>query len=173
MQDTDAQSWGPLVDELSPVSAAKASSNCQELPRLPITHFHVPLPPDPTPDELHKLYLSLYGAATKAVADFSGARRNNVEPGSQITEGSTTISYNLAMTTSTMMICPRRNECAMFPLKPETRTDAADAGLVSINGTILAGTLMVKAEAEWNELQNSSTRLKDILKTVGIPTQID
>lgn len=165
MQEADTRNWKPLIDTLPLVSTIS------RLPDLPITHFYMSLPPDPSPEKLHEIYLSLYEASAKAVGNYSGTRRNNFESETQFTGGPTAISYNLAMTTSTMMICPRISETAMLPLSPEIRTDATDSGLVSINGTILAGTLMVKAEAEWNELRNSSTGLKDILETVGIPTQ--
>jgi ATP adenylyltransferase len=107
--------------------------------------------------------------AVKAACQFTGSALNNLENETEQTDGPSSISYNLAMTTSTMMICPRRSESAWIPLKPELRTDVVDAGLVKLNGTILAGTLMVKAEVEWNELRNQPTMLENILETIGIP----
>ncbi|KAK2758670.1 bifunctional AP-4-A phosphorylase/ADP sulfurylase [Arachnomyces sp. PD_36] len=170
MQEADPQSWRPLIDEL-PSASVTGNADYESLPGLPISHFYMSLPPDPSPEKLHEIYLSLYEASAKVVGNFTGTRRNNVESETRFTGGPTSISYNLAMTTSTMMICPRRSECAMLSLNPETRTDTTDSGLVSINGTILAGTLMVKAEAEWNELRDSSIGLDNILKSVGFPTQ--
>lgn len=170
VQEADANNWRPLIDKL-PSAAGSKTYGCQSLPDLPIAHFYMPLPSDPTPEVLHEIYLSLYEASVKAVGTFTDTRRNNCESGTRIANGPATISYNLAMTTSTMMICPRRIECAVLPLRPESRTDATDSGLVSINGTILAGSLMVKAESEWDELRQSSTHLEAILKSIAIPTQ--
>ena len=106
------------------------------------------------------------------------------------------ISYNLAMTESVMMICPRRNESAGISSVPDdnrmkdkddyrqndmvrnhyfTNSNAATAattntGLVALNGTILAGTLMVKFEEEWNQLRENPWLLNEVLRIVGVPT---
>ena len=44
-------------------------------------------------------------------------------------------------------------------------------GLVALNGTILAGTLMVKTEEEWNVLKgpHGPRLLENILEQVGLP----
>jgi len=168
IHDNDAQNWRPLVDGLLDSPVPGASGNRKRY-RLPFAHFAVSLPTDPSAEELHCLYLSLYRMAVKAAYQYAGSTLNNLEYEEEQAEGPSVISYNLAMTTSTMMICPRRSESAWIPLKPELRTDVVDIGLVKLNGTILAGTLMVKAEVEWNELRNQPTMLEHILETVGIP----
>jgi ATP adenylyltransferase len=170
IQENDGQNWRPLIDGLLDTAVPGASGNRKKRHRLPFAHFAVTLPPDPSADELHCLYLSLYRMAVKAAYQYAGSTLNNLEYEGEQTEGPSVISYNLAMTTATMMICPRRSESAWIPLKPELRTDVVDAGLVKLNGTILAGTLMVKAEVEWNELRNQPTLLEHIFETVGIPS---
>ena len=44
-------------------------------------------------------------------------------------------------------------------------------GPVALNGTLLAGTVMVKTEEEWNALRGDEgeTRLNKILVDVGVP----
>jgi ATP adenylyltransferase len=88
------------------------------------------------------------------------------------TEGPAEISYNLAMTTSRMMICPRVCEIAPIQLDESSRRGLVNEGSVSLNGTILAGTLMVKAESEWSALRNRPAMLEGILQTVGVPRHV-
>jgi ATP adenylyltransferase len=73
------------------------------------------------------------------------------------------------MTESTMMICPRKNTSAHISVDDATRKDVAEAGIVELNGTVLAGTLMVKAEAEWNELRRTPDSLARVLEAIGYP----
>lgn len=61
-----------------------------------------------------------------------------------------------------MMICPRRKETASLPGL------GADAD-VSLNGTILAGTLMVKTEEQWDHLRGDGEVINDLLAEIGIP----
>ncbi len=99
------------------------------------------------------------------------------------------IDYNLALTTSVMTLCPRRAEHAYIVAGGDDGRggDAGDAGHgsgsgsgggssnklgpISLNGTILAGTLMLKSEAEWRALRADASRLHDLLEAVGIPWQ--
>ena len=69
------------------------------------------------------------------------------------------------MTTSAMAIVPRRNEGA--PIK---NSQGAEVGSVALNGTLLAGTLMVKLEDEWNALRDDELQLDSVLTAIGIPT---
>lgn len=68
-----------------------------------------------------------------------------------------------------MMICPRRNESAHIPVSASDNANVADPGIVALNGTILAGTLMVKTGAEWDELRNNKETLTNVLETIGYP----
>ena len=49
--------------------------------------------------------------------------------------------------------------------------EAARVGPVALNGTILAGTLVVKTEEDWNELRRDQGRLSDLLNLVGLPPE--
>jgi len=65
-----------------------------------------------------------------------------------------------------MAIVPRRREGDRL-----RRADGTETGEVAFNGTLLAGTLMVKSEEELQLLKNDSTHLDNILKALGIPTE--
>lgn len=159
MRQDHCANWEPLIDRLSSVHGV-SSSGLRQLNHLPFAHFALPIPRNPSADTLHAMYLSLYRAAVKAAGDTAAG--SNV--GSS--EGPAAISYNLALTESMMMICPRRNESAQIPVDDG---DASDSGIVALNGTILAGTLMVKAEADWDELRNNQGNLTNVLATIGFP----
>ncbi|KAM5477172.1 bifunctional AP-4-A phosphorylase/ADP sulfurylase [Microsporum audouinii] len=168
-QVDDVANWAPLIDGEDPVEQKNASGLPQQ-PKLPFVTYTAHLSPNPTPDELHKSYLSLYAMAVTTAAQHSESLLSNISASRVLgTQGEAAISYNLAMTTSRMMICPRRSEHAWIPLEPGIRKGLVDEGLVKLNGTILAGTLMVKAEAEWNTLRQQPSMLEKILSDVGIP----
>jgi ATP adenylyltransferase len=153
----DSEGWSPLIDGLT----FQPQTPFQHLHHLPFAHFALPIPPTPSPETLHQIYISLYRAAVSAATGKSASS----------TSGPTDISYNLAMTLSTMMIVPRRAETATVPVDIEAAGDIADPGVVSLNGTVLAGTLMVKAEAEWDVLRSRPEVLVKLLRDVGFPRE--
>ncbi|KAF9894324.1 bifunctional AP-4-A phosphorylase/ADP sulfurylase [Aspergillus nanangensis] len=162
MAQGDSNSWKPLIDAVSSQSASSGASEYRRLSQLPFAHFALPLPSNPSADTLHTIYLSLYRAAMSATqADLARHAR--------VSSGPAAISYNLAMTASTMMICPRKSESALIPVDLGVSKEVAEAGLVSLNGTLLAGTLMVKAEAEWDELRRNPEALANVLAAIGFP----
>jgi ATP adenylyltransferase len=163
MHQPGTESWTPLIDLLT--TQPHTSQSFQSHPSLPFTHFALPLPKNPTPEKLHAIYIALYRAAVGAVR---GREPRDGLP-SIATNGPSAISYNLAMTLETMMIAPRRAETARVPVDIAAAGDIADPGVVSLNGTILAGTLMVKAEGEWDVLRAKPEVLGRLLRDVGIP----
>ena len=76
------------------------------------------------------------------------------------------ISYNLAMTSTAMAICPRRSEGLMV-----CRDDGTDLDYVALNGTILGGTLMVKNEELWHLLRHDKQRMESVLQAIGVPPE--
>ncbi|KAJ5140769.1 ATP adenylyltransferase C-terminal [Penicillium atrosanguineum] len=153
--------WEPLIDGFK--SQPQSQGKFQHLPHLPLAHFALPVPVDATPEILYHIYITLYRAAVAAV---EGNAATNIA-----TSGAARISYNLAMTLSTMMIVPRRAETGTVPIDMEKVRDIADPGVVSLNGTVLAGTLMVKAEAEWDVLRAKPEVLGRVLREVGFPRE--
>ena len=49
------------------------------------------------------------------------------------------------------------------------RDDGSDIGFVALNGTMLAGTLMVKYQEEWDVLRVEPEKLDTLLEAIGIP----
>ncbi|RDA94784.1 hypothetical protein CP533_4224 [Ophiocordyceps camponoti-saundersi (nom. inval.)] len=88
-------------------------------------------------------YLRLYRKACRALG---------VDADGQV-DGEARVSYNLAMTAGRLVVCPRRAE---------------GDGEVSLNGTLLAGTALVKSEDVWEALVREPGRLKGVLERVGV-----
>lgn len=166
MRQPEAESWDPLIELLAADAQSSSASTFQQLPQVPFTHFALPLPPNASPETLHSIYISLYRAALAAT---QGRDPQQGPAGTVASEGPSLISYNFAMTLDTMLVCPRRQETANVPVDLAAARDIADPGIVSLNGTILAGTLMVKAEGEWDALRSNPEYLSRVLATVGYP----
>ncbi len=160
--DVHTSAWALLCED-DTVSAQSQHPDLLTNRRLPFIQYLVRIPSNPTEEKLHELYLRLFDAASQAVRRF-----NEVSPQPLALHatngGSSPISYNLAMTTSVMMICPRRKEGSVL-----YRTDGSEAGFVALNGTVLAGTLMVKEEEQWNILRQEASNLDSLLQAAGIP----
>ena len=63
-----------------------------------------------------------------------------------------------------MVICPRLSEGLRIK-----DSDGNVLGPISLNGTILGGTLLVKSEQEWEALRKNEDKLRDILEAIGVP----
>ena len=140
---------------------------------FPLVHFTAPLRPSLAPCDVHDIYMTLYGRAVSAVRAYNADRPaqdaiKTVDDGDG--QGWSEISYNLALTTSVMALCPRRAEDAYVePRAGQGHEGTARLGPISLNGTILAANLMVKSEAEWAALRADGSKLCDLLATVGLP----
>jgi ATP adenylyltransferase len=69
-------------------------------------------------------------------------------------------SYNLGISTSLFLLCPRVDEGGQI-----------GSGSLALNGSILAGGLMVKGQSEWEALQTNSSLLDGLLSKIGIPVR--
>ncbi|PSK45158.1 hypothetical protein B9Z65_2298 [Elsinoe australis] len=72
-------------------------------------------------------------------------------------------SYNLAMTTDRIAIAKRTREAYIY------QDDSREDHPIALNGTVLAGTLMVKGQTEWNWLKNEPSNLLKVLQAIGEP----
>ncbi|KAI6716217.1 hypothetical protein JHW43_001176 [Diplocarpon mali] len=126
-------------------------------PALPFLYFSAMIPESPKAEDLHQIYLDLHSQACRAVG-ISGIASEGPE-----TESSP-ISYNLGLTDRAIVLCPRTSEGLNI------KNNAGESiGPVTLNGTIVGGTLLVKSEKEWDALRNDESKLADILKAIGIP----
>lgn len=132
-------------------------------PDLPFVHFAQSFGSQPSGAELLSTYESLYDAAKAAVDAFIVSDSNGFSLNSTDNDD-LPISYNLAMTTAGMAILPRRAEGTML-----RRDDGSDIGFVSLNGTTLGGTMMVKHQEEWDLLRSKPKMLDSILAGIGFP----
>lgn len=173
-QQDDQLNWAPLIDGHHPDGSDVQSDDHPRRLNLPFACYAIELPRDPSAETLHRIYMSLYRTAVAAAngqaADSSSRGPDN--PTHLPTEGPSAISYNLAMTTSRMIICPRRSEYAWIQIDESSKVGLHEEGLVKLNGTILAGTLMVKAESEWKALQEQPAMLEGVLQTIGFPWSV-
>lgn len=135
--------WSPLIDRLVADGAS-----------LPFATFAAPLPADISPRRLHELYLSLYYKACAATGIESTQN-----------EGEAQINYNIGLTDSSLVVCPRRAEGVNI-------VASQGEGFVGLNGTLLAGTLLVKSEVEWDILRSGQEQLHKVLGAIGFPAPV-
>ncbi|OAA50306.1 5',5'''-P-1,P-4-tetraphosphate phosphorylase 2 [Metarhizium rileyi] len=130
----------------------------EDLADTPFVVFSEPVAPAMSGAEIHGVYLRLYGQACRAVGERTGTRAEEV-----LAAGPTQISYNMAMTRNRLVICPRLSEGGVV-----CGRDGRDVGRVALNGTLLAGTALVKNEAEWDALRENPDALVAVLKGIGL-----
>ncbi|GAM83746.1 hypothetical protein ANO11243_017360 [Dothideomycetidae sp. 11243] len=147
------QSWSLLIDSILG-SKESTPAGPFTIPGLPFKHYALSLPTDPSADTLMQTYVKLLQAAFSVTHDIDGLEKYIPSQ-----------HYNLAMTVSGMAIA-RRVKDAYTYTDPDGEKHS-----VAINGTILAGTLMVKGEDEWRTLQDDPSRLNDVLRTIGDSAQ--
>lgn len=129
---------------------------------MPFTYFSSRLPSNPSSKELYNIYTKLYEASAMAIEHFIEQNPDQLELHSTV-EGALPISYNMGMTKECMVICPRKREGKMIQ-----RDDGSDIDFVALNGTVLAGTLMVKNEELWHLVSRDPKRLDEVLQAIGI-----
>lgn len=129
--------------------------------KAPFQTFAARIRLDMPKEELHAIYLRLYQQACRAVAAFT----KDPGPEEAPTKGEARISYNMAMTKDTLVICPRLAEGANI-----LGGDGSLLGSLSFNGTVLAGTALAKNELEWETLHKDPEGFLNVLKSIGIPT---
>ena len=110
--------------------------------------------------ELFDVYLGLYRQACRAVSSHAGTKATEDAPG----EGETQISYNMAMTRDMLVVCPRLREGGDVK-----SADGEVVGTLGLNGTLLAGTALVKSQSEWDTLKEEPQKLLAVLRGIGIP----
>lgn len=148
----DGRSLTPAV----PVDLSTRSS-------LPFRCFGTRLPESLTPEQLHELYVKMYMLSESAVREYIH-RHPNATQLHATADGALPISYNLAMTTDSLLVCPR-----LSGGKAIRREDGMELDTVELNGTMLGGTLMVKNEEVYRILKGGGGLLDGVLEAVGLP----
>ncbi|KAF2420512.1 HIT-like protein [Tothia fuscella] len=155
MKQDPPTGWDLLIDQIS-------KHNGQSV-KVPFAYSSERIPKEPTASQLKSIYNRLYEQASRKVEQYfrsnaDSANSPKAEPGAP------PFSYNLAFTTTAMIICPRRAEGDVL-----LKENGTKVGFVALNGTLLAGTLMVKEEAAWNWLKDSKGRVDQVLEAIGFP----
>ncbi|KAK0711954.1 ATP adenylyltransferase-domain-containing protein [Lasiosphaeris hirsuta] len=126
--------------------------------RLPFAAFAGAVAPGMDGAALQGVYLRLYGQACAA----AGVTWDGEEE-----DGEARISYNMAMTREVMVVVPRMAEGA------EVTAGGEVVGKLALNGTLLAGTALVKSQAEWDALRGDPGQVFEVLRRIGVPNQSD
>ncbi|KAI0976254.1 HIT-like domain-containing protein [Xylaria arbuscula] len=121
---------------------------------LPFTVFTSPISVEMSAEDKHLAYLLLYKRAVRAVLANAVATD----------EGEAQISYNFAMTSTCIALCPRTAEGTSIK-----DGNGNEIGKVALNGTLLAGTALVKNQVEWDALRSNQTMLPSVLGGIGVP----
>lgn len=157
MVGADDSGWDLLCNSMT--TALHRDLPLLHNPRLPFVHCAVKLHAGSESRAIHDSYILLLRAALASITD--GHNLNTLDAVSIHQDGKTTFSYNLAMTTGIMAILPRRQEAAVM--------DDSSDGYVFVNGTILAGTMMVRAEDDWDRLRQDPELVLPILNSITFP----
>lgn len=153
-----------MRDGLAPDSPWKVLASSDNIDGAPFSVFRESISTETTAADLHAAYLRLY---RKACREVSNAKGWTVKDKEHETTGEAQISYNLAMTKDTLVVCPRISDGGAIRVSGSEEA----IGSLSLNGTLLAGTALVKSETEWNALKSDPSALEQILRTVGVPSQ--
>lgn len=187
----EEEEWTPLINTLhhqhhhhqAPTVAPSEQGASTRSTGPPFEVFSTPIGPETSPAQRHAAYLDLYHRACAAVDEYISGEMSGEEDGRQQRKleeaavqetGEARISYNLAMTGTVMALCPRLAEGS--DIYSDVGSGDADeagsvVGKVELNGTVLAGTALVKSEAEWNALRRDPGQLLHVLSKIGIPTR--
>lgn len=109
-----------------------------KVPELPMAWFGIDFAVEPDDKQLCEIYHELRLQASRVTDDQGVSNIANGKP----------YSHNLAMTTSSMMLVPRQKDSSPILTAegnlPRSTTGEEKDWKISLNGTIMAGTLMVK-----------------------------
>lgn len=132
--------------------------------KLPFATFADRIREDMDPEELRAVYLRLYRKACAAAGAGDGPSAEKISERDGV---ETVISYNMAITRHAMVLCPRTAEGSALVDK-----EGNEVGKVALNGTVLAGTALVKSQSEWDALRADPTQLWDILGKIGVKASL-
>jgi ATP adenylyltransferase len=151
-QGDDNGDWDVLLDKIVDKDA-----------RVPFEVFWECVSPEMAREQLYAIYNRLYSQAHEVVKRFVAQWPGELEL-HDTSDGASPFSYNLGMTTKALMLVPRRREGTAL-----RGPNGEDVGFAAFNGTVLAGTMMVKKQDEWDLLRGNDALLNDLLKDIGIP----
>ncbi|KAK5084288.1 bifunctional AP-4-A phosphorylase/ADP sulfurylase [Lithohypha guttulata] len=159
MISDDEAGWGLLCDSMT--FPAHDGLPLLHNPNLPFIHFATKLGIGMDGRALSEKYMLLMKAAFATIN--AGCDLSNIDKISMSPDKGTAFSYNLAMTTEIMAILPRKAEAGVI-------TGTSD-GIVFVNGTVLAGTMMVKSEDDFARLREEPELVQQVLRHITYPVR--
>lgn len=154
LAEAGGEGWSVLADRLvGGEEVAEATVRAE----LPLATFAQRIAGGVDPEALRSAYVRLYRMAC-AAAGLDESELGDLA-GDDVPA---TISYNLGMTRTSLVVCPRLAEGDVVRYM-----DGKEAGRLALNGTVLAGTALVKSEAEWDALRADPGQLRDVLGKIG------
>lgn len=122
-----------------------------QIPELPFAWFGIDFEVEPNDKQLCEIYNELRLQASRATDGKGISNMARDKP----------YSHNLAMTTSSMMLIPRQQDFGTVVTAegnlPRSITGEEKEWKVSLNGTIMAGTLMVKDQELFEYLRDDKS----------------
>lgn len=153
----DGAGWTVLADRL----AGGDQDNNTGRAQLPFATFAERIADDIGSEALRSAYVRLYRRAC-AAAGLDEGNLGDLEAD----DVPVRISYNLGMTRNSLVVCPRAAEGDVVRSR-----DGKEVGRLALNGTVLAGTALVKSEAEWDALRADPDQLWSVLGKIGCSTR--
>lgn len=143
--DTGMTGWESLTNILAKQSLPGT------VPELPFICFGINIAPEADGHTLYQIYKSLITKASQAIDEKQILNLADGMP----------YSYNLAMTTTAMLLVPRRHDSSPILTAdghlPQSVDGEENRWVVSLNGTIMAGTLMVKDKELFGYLKDDKS----------------
>ncbi|KKY34443.1 putative histidine triad-like protein [Diaporthe ampelina] len=158
----EAAGWTVLADRLAGAGGSGGGGGGDVSAELPLATFAERIAGDAGPEALRSAYIRLYRRACAA----AGLDEKGLGDPAAGDDVPAEISYNLGMTRTSLVVCPRVAEGDVVRSR-----DGKEVGRLALNGTVLAGTALVKSEAEWDALRADPGQLWDILGKVGCGTR--
>lgn len=131
-------------------------NSAANLESLPLLVFRENLSSNASTQEVHDIYsmlLTKCRQAWDAHAEKTGMEKDG-------------FSYNMGLTTASMVLCPRTQEGVKLQ-----RDDGTETGYIALNGTVTGGTLMVKQLEDWEYLRKAPLVIDRILGAIGVSDQ--
>jgi sulfate adenylyltransferase (ADP) / ATP adenylyltransferase len=125
-------------------------------PKLQFVYFVKSLSLNISATALHEIYLDLLQSTREAWTQY--ASQHSMDPKD--------FSYNIGMTKSSIIMCPRISEGVLL-----RRSDGSEVGFIALNGSLLSGGALVKQEEEWEYFQQTPSALDEVLAGIGVPVK--
>lgn len=161
LEEKDKKAWKPLP------AHGERLRDMQN--KIPFIYFTAPLKGSETASQLHKTYSALLEVAKQTVASYLSPDPDteDIDADKDLPETEEVpFSYNMAFMDTLMVILPRISGRSAIENDNEK-----GKGYLELNGTVLAGTLLVKEKEVYDRFEGDegSRLLEKVLGGIGVP----